>query len=174
MRKRTVVFLCLFSALLGSIFTLGTQFLFSTNREKTLTEQNRPQPYLTKTNPNLTNSPDAENFESLFFSNFFGEDRFSQMLGTEVSQRSDENYIYFELPLKETEQSKIKTNLVDEYIEISGEITERKNSSQNGESILQRNFSQTLPLPKEANPSTLQIISEPNKTVIRFEKWKNK
>jgi HSP20 family molecular chaperone IbpA len=173
MKIKQVILLCILSAVLGAFATLGTQSLFSRDaNQKTSRDSNRAFSVLTNEDSHLTNLPDTESLESQFFQNFFGEEHFERLLGTNILQRRDENYFYFEMPLKDTEQSKLRTNLVGDYIEISGEITERKQSGKSGESMVQRNFSQTLPLPREVDPSTLQIISEPNKTVIRFERKK--
>lgn len=179
MKKRFVIVLCLLSAALGAGSTAAL-FLWvvpPTSRQAADQQKDRFQFFPGIPGPSSLpqgfNSPfpDSEEWESHFFQQFFGDQPSFFISSPKIQLREDETYFYFELPLKENEESKLKANVVGESLEIAGEIQERQvEDGGKSERFMQRNFSQVLPLPPAADPKSLMIISEPGKTVIRFQK----
>lgn len=179
MKKRTVIALCLLSATLGAGSTAAF-FLWRdslSSKQTAVHQQDRFQlfPGIPAPSGSPQGSspqfPDPDDWESHFFQQFFGNQPSFFVSSPKIQMREDETHFYFDFPLKENEESKLKANVVDGNLEIEGEIQERQTEDGGkSERFLQRTFSQMLSLPPAADPKSLMIISEPGKTVIRFQK----
>jgi HSP20 family molecular chaperone IbpA len=123
--------------------------------------------------PRFPGLPLQEEFSDSFFQQFFGQQTSFLFATPTVDTREDENFYYFDVPLKKNQESKVRANVSGDYLEIEGEISERSGSeTANAQRTVQRSFSQIFPLPAFADAKSLQIISEPGRTVIRLEKKK--
>ncbi len=179
MKIRTVVLLCLFSAALGAGSTAAIFLWVIPSVSKQAADQQKDRFQFFPGIPEPSDLPpgapspfsDPAEWESHFFQQFFGDQPSFFVSSPKIQLREDETYFYFELPLKDNEESKLKATVVGESLEIEGEIQERQvEDGGKSERFMQRTFSQVLPLPPAADPKSLMIISEPGKTVIRFQK----
>ena len=172
MNGKKILALCILSAIFGSASTVAFYHWNSPAKlDRFENAQGKDKIQLFPGNSSIPNLPDPEEWESAFFQQFLGNQPTFFVSSPTIQTREDDNYVYFELPLKENEESKLKANVVGENLEIEGEIQERT-TEEGGKSerFVQRSFSHLLPLPLAADPKTLMVISEPGKTVIRFQK----
>lgn len=170
MPTRKVVLLCLISALIGAAST----YLLMPHETQRASAPMRPNQFgLFSPPPQPPGFPARDEMEDSFFQQFLGNQPSFFFASTSVATREDENFYYFEVPLKENQESKLRANVNGNYLEIEGDIVERSgDETSSAQRMVQKSFSQMLPLPAQADPKSLQIISEPGKTVIRFQKRK--
>ncbi len=170
MSTRKVILLCFFSALLGGA---GTYLLLPRESAQVRLQGTQDRFGLFSPPPHFPGFPAREELEDSFFQQFLGSQPSFFFASPSVETREDENFFYFEVPLKENQESKLRANVNGNYLEIEGDIVERSGDETSAaQRMVQKSFAQMLPLPVQADPKSLQIISAPGKTVIRFQKRK--
>ena len=117
------------------------------------------------------NSP-ANPFD-MWFSNKFGGGRIS-----DISQREDDNSIYYDISVEDVNATSINTKVENGYITITG-TTEKKVGSEKKEgdvssekSIYKSTFNRSFPLPQNVDERKMQMISERDKIILKFPKIK--
>lgn len=95
-----------------------------------------------------------DGFDTLFNDDFFE--------ASELSQREDEKFIYYDVHVADLNSTSINTKVENGYITISG-TTEKT-------SYFKSSFNRTFPVPDHVDSNKMEMSSEGDKVVLRFPK----
>lgn len=108
------------------------------------------------------------------FDSWFGN-KFGGGTVQDIEKREDENFIYYDIKVKDVKGTTVNTKVENGYLTITGQI-ESKNSEQDEDSgfsnssVFSSTFSRTFPLPADVDEDSMEMESEQNKIVIKFPK----
>ncbi len=121
---------------------------------------------------------DMQGFKSPSFStpfdSWFGN-KFGGGTVQDIEKREDENFVYYDIKVKDVKGTTVNTKVENGYLTITGQI-ESKNSEQDEESgysnssVFSSTFSRTFPLPANVDEDSMEMESELNKIVIKLPK----
>jgi len=155
--KKTTIAVCFF--VLGVLSTVSSNALFShsTNKEEI--------------NSEIENQKVLDPFEEMRkqmlsqFSNAANVQDHSQ----EIRSREDDKYYYYDIMVKGLDQEKLKINVQDGQIEISGQI-ENKESENGSSSYFSSSFHRSFPLPFNADGGKVEVENDKEKMTIKVPK----
>lgn len=108
-------------------------------------------------------------FDSLYSNKFNGGSI------NDVSQREDDDFIYYDVSVKDLESTPVTTNIEDGHVTISGETENKERSDKGGnsaESFFKLSFSRTLPVPEGVKEGQMEVIPDKDKLTLKFPKIK--
>lgn len=121
---------------------------------------------------------DMQDFNSPSFStpfdSWFGN-KFGGGTVQDIEKREDENFVYYDIKVKDVKGTTVNTKVENGYLTITGQI-ESKKSEQDEESgfsnssVFSSTFSRTFPLPADVDADSMEMESEQNKITIKFPK----
>lgn len=99
-------------------------------------------------------------------------------IGSEISEREDDHYIYFDIKAQDLNLTNISTKVENGYVTVSGVLEKKSGSdseadSQSFESHFKSTFNRTFPLPDHVIGEKMEMIQEKDKVVLRFPKVKS-
>jgi HSP20 family molecular chaperone IbpA len=107
------------------------------------------------------------------FDNWFA-DRFGGGTVDDIRQWEDAQFIYYEIELKDLDQSQIQTKVERGHITIEGTTKRQLHSSSGSHAeshgVFQSHFSRTLPLPAEVDADKMESSYQDNKLTLKFPK----
>lgn len=105
-------------------------------------------------------------------------DKFGGGTINDISEREDENSVYYDIKVDDMNSTSISTKIEDGYITITG-TTEKKSGSDDKEndgfsaqSVYKSSFNRKFPLPEQVDENKMQMMSEKDKIVLKFPKIK--
>lgn len=123
---------------------------------------------------------DMQDFKSPSFStpfdSWFGN-KFGGGTVQDIEKREDENFVYYDIKVKNVKGTTVNTKVENGYLTITGQI-ESKNTEEDEESgfsnssVFSSTFSRTFPLPADVDEDAMEMESEKNKIVLKFPKKK--
>jgi HSP20 family molecular chaperone IbpA len=91
----------------------------------------------------------------------------------QISQREDENYVYFDVQVDDLKSTSIETQVEDGQLLLSGTV-EKKSGDDGDEaafsSSYKSTFQRSLPVPEGVDAMKMQVTNEKNKVIIKFPK----
>jgi HSP20 family molecular chaperone IbpA len=99
------------------------------------------------------------------------EKKFGAGSADEISEREDENFIYYDVKINGLNQEKLTVNVGNGYINISGEV-EEKNNANNETKYFRSTFNRSFPVPASVDAIKFQMEQEKDKIIIKFPKIK--
>lgn len=86
---------------------------------------------------------------------------------SDIDQREDDNFVYYDLKGDDLDSAPINTNVQDGHITISGTVEKKED-----ESFYKSSFSRTFPLPLGVNGNQVEVVPDKNKVTLKFPKIK--
>jgi len=102
-------------------------------------------------------------------------DRFGGGTIHDISQREDEDFVYYDIKVTDLNQTSINTKVENNYVTITGTVENThgdENSDSPNRSLFKSTFTRTFPLPGDVDSSKMQMSPEKNKIVLKFPKIK--
>lgn len=97
---------------------------------------------------------------------------------SKISEREDENFVYFDIQAKNLNPSSINTNIENGYLSITGTIEKKSGDDEQSagagmQSYFKSTFNQTFPLSIKVDPEKMEMTHENGKIVLKFPKRKD-
>jgi HSP20 family molecular chaperone IbpA len=86
----------------------------------------------------------------------------------EVQEREDDQFVYYDIHVKGVDQNKLKVNIENGQISISGEIIFIPEGEQEGGMVSK--FHRTFPAPPQTDAEKVQVESSKDKITLKFPK----
>jgi HSP20 family molecular chaperone IbpA len=103
-----------------------------------------------------------------FGSSFFQNKWNGEKIG-EITQREDDHFVYFDVPVEGLEHEKVEVRVKDGQIDISGQV-EKRSEEQGAHAYLSSNFHRSFPVPPNVDPDKFRMAHEKDKLVLKFSK----
>lgn len=87
----------------------------------------------------------------------------------DISEREDENSVYFEIKVPDLKSTAINTTVTDGYVTITG-TSENKDGDEFAQNISRSTFNRTFPLPSNVDGENFQMQTENEKVILKFPK----
>lgn len=100
------------------------------------------------------------------FDNWYGG-RFGGGTLNEIHLKEDDQYIYYEIVIKDLNSTSVKASVEGNDLSITGESVSGRDSESFSTTV-----TRSFPLPAQAKAETMQMIPEAGMVVIRFQKKK--
>ena len=110
-----------------------------------------------------------DNFGDSF--NHWYQDKFGGGDLTDLKQREDEQYVYYDISIQGNKPDELKIDVKDEMISISGKF-EKQKSTDESDSFVSSNFQRTFPIPRGVDYKSFTTEKEEDKIILRFSKIK--
>lgn len=110
--------------------------------------------------PNSANNP----FDLWFAGKFGGGSVY------DISQREDENFIYYDIKVNDLQSTSINTRIENGQITITGTIQRGGDESSAG--LFKSTFNRSFPLPPNVDHEKMELLPEADKMVLKFPKLK--
>lgn len=115
----------------------------------------------------LKNFPQPNGAGSPFDSWF--EKKFGGGSVAELNQREDDKFVYYDIAIQGLAENKVKVNVSDGQVEISGEVT-KKSESGNQASVFTSTFHRSIPVPVGVDANKAELNQEKDRIVVKFPK----
>ncbi len=177
LKKSAIVFL---SAALGGLMVIAVMIYSPSLRSKISREVIRVPPHEQADENFLIQTDPFEELQKMrqqFEKRSMTDSWFSNKLDSnnDISEREDDNFIYYDIKVDDVNATSINTNIENGYITISG-TTEKKSESKDkdnsAQSIFKSTFHRTFPLPENVEPNKMQMLTAKDKIILKFPKIK--
>ena len=104
------------------------------------------------------------------FRNWF-QKRFGDGDVGDIKQREDEEFVYYDIELRDETPKELKVEVHDGQMSISGQIETMQNE-QGSKNYMSRTFHRSFPVPGNVDGESFKMTQEGEKIVIKFQKRK--
>jgi HSP20 family molecular chaperone IbpA len=87
----------------------------------------------------------------------------------EVEEREDDKFVYYDIHVKGVDQNKLKVNIENGQITISGEIAFTPDDGEEGGGMISK-FHRSFPAPPQTDAEKVQVESTKDKITLKFPK----
>lgn len=89
-----------------------------------------------------------------------------------INEREDDHFIYFEIPIKNLKKEKLKVNIANGMVQVTGQI-EKKKQGKHASSYYSSSFHRSFPVPAGVDADKVQMSQEKDQLVVKFPKVKS-
>lgn len=104
------------------------------------------------------------------FDSWYGN-RFGGGNVNEISQKEDENFVYYEIRSPGLKKEDLKIEIAGGIIQISGKV-EKKNSDGGSQSYFSSSFNRSFPIPNNVDPQKVEMLQEGEAIILKFPKYR--
>ncbi|MEZ4815082.1 MAG: Hsp20/alpha crystallin family protein [Bdellovibrionota bacterium] len=97
--------------------------------------------------------------------------RFGGGSAEEITQREDDQFVYYELKVMGLDQEKVRVSVSDGQLSISGKV-EKKTEADGSANYFSSSFHRSFPVPAGVDSTKVQMEQEKDKIIIKFPKLK--
>lgn len=115
--------------------------------------------------------PSDDDLDEDQFNLTFGDEGMNPLDSGRMTQREDDQYIYYEVPLRGLKEEKLDVQVSQGQVTISGKV-EKKSEEKGNSTFFSSSFHRSFPVPPGVDAEHLQVEPEKDKFVIKFPKKK--
>jgi HSP20 family molecular chaperone IbpA len=117
----------------------------------------------------LKQLPSDEDMDEDQFNLSFHEDGIDQLNSGQMTQREDDQFVYYEVPLRGLKEEKLDVQVSQGQVTISGK-TEKKTEEKGSATYFSSSFHRSFPVPPGVDAEHLQVEPSQDRFVIKFPK----